>query len=101
MQKVCQPTGDAVWNCPIRHETALWLLDKDERLYRAARRRDFSLIKNWFEPEDELTYWVVIEMYCIKMLDELCDEKGSADHTAWLELQKNARKMTDRLPPPT
>ena len=68
---VCQPS--AVWNCPVRVNTAVWLIDNDPDLYRSARKRDFDGVKGWFDPEDEVSFHRTVSLYCDQMIDEYQD----------------------------
>lgn len=68
---VCQPSD--VWNCPVRVNTAVWLIDNDEDLYRSARKRDFDGVKGWFDTEDEISFHRTVSLYCDQMIDEYQD----------------------------
>ena len=71
---VCHPDGEHWKNCPVRVNTALWLIDNDETLYLSARERgDFTGIRDWFK-NDNTSYQQVIVSYCNQMIDELCEE---------------------------
>ena len=69
---VCQPSD--VWNCPVRVNTAVWLIDNDEDLHMRARKRDFEGVKGWFDTEDEVSFHRTVSLYCDQMIDELCKE---------------------------
>ena len=127
---VCHPDGESTWNCPVRVNTALWLIDNDETLHTRARRRDFEGIRGWFNLEDEISYWSVIALYSLDVLDELAEEylgnlpvqayypndktdyawieadmaanesEMRSEYIAWLELKKNAEKKLDTLDAP-
>jgi len=68
---VCQPSD--VWNCPVRVNTAVWLIDNDEDLHILARKRDFEGVKGWFDTEDEVSFHRTVSLYCDQMIDEYQD----------------------------
>ena len=69
---VCMPTD--LWNCPVRVNTAVWLIDNDYDLHIAARNRDFEGIKGWFDMmDDEVSFHRTVSLYCDQMIDELCE----------------------------
>lgn len=69
---VCQPSD--VWNCPVRVNTAVWLIDNDEDLHILARKRDFEGVRGWFDIDDEVSFHRTVSLYCDQMMDELCEE---------------------------
>jgi len=80
---VCQPSD--VWNCPVRVNTALWLIDNDEDLHIAVRDRlDFEGVRGWFDKDDEESFHRVVSLYCDDVIDELThyieNEPDSATH---------------------
>jgi hypothetical protein len=85
---VCLP-GEGTWNCPIRSNTAAWLIDNDENLHIRARKRDFEGIRGWFEFDDEEGYYTTVKLYCEQMIEELNDPQAEQDlpvAAAWWDL---------------
>jgi hypothetical protein len=49
------------------------MIDNDEDLHIAARKRDFEGVKGWFDMmDDEVSFQRVVSLYCDQMIDELC-----------------------------
>jgi hypothetical protein len=55
--------------CPVRVDTAVWLLDNDEELHTRARERDFGILTEWFNEEIDIRNAELI--YTSDMLEEL------------------------------
>ena len=56
----------------MRVNTAVWLIDNDEDLHIAARKRDFEGVKGWFDMmDDEVSFHRTVSLYCDDMIDEL------------------------------
>lgn len=68
IRSVCMPSD--VWNCPVRVNTAVWLIDNDENLHVRARKRDFEGIRGWFDMDDEVSFHRTVGLYCDQMIEE-------------------------------
>ena len=77
IRSVCQPSD--VWNCPVRVNTAVWLIDNDEDLHILARKRDFEGVRGWFDIEDEVSFHRTVSLYCDQMILELDSEEGDKE----------------------
>jgi hypothetical protein len=95
---VCPP-GDS-WNCPVRVNTAVWLIDNDADLHKAAReRRRFDGILGWFNIDDRVSFWKTVALYSQNMIDELQSEEVEDTYKlcCWLEEKKEAESMIAEL----
>lgn len=86
VRRVCPPSD--VWNCPVRVNTAVWLIDNDEYLHVRARKRDFEHIKGWFDMEDEVSFHRTVSLYCDQIIDEY---EGDASAQEELSLWKQKK----------
>ena len=68
---VCQPGTAAFKVCPVRENTALWLIDNDSDIYRDAQRDVYSRIRFWFA--DDFEYYDVVADYVDIKIDEMCE----------------------------
>lgn len=95
---VCQP-GDS-WNCPVRVNTAVWLIDNDEDIHMAAyKHQNFDRIRGWFNHDDEVSFWKTVALYCQERIDELRSEEVEDTYTlcCWIEKKKEAESMINKL----
>ena len=98
---VCPPGADG-WNCPVRVNTALWLIDNvDEDIHlAAAKRMDFDRIKGWFDRDDEVSFWKTVALYSQERIDELREEEICEDPyklCCWIEKKKEADAKVEEL----
>jgi len=98
VRRVCPP-GDT-WNCPVRVNTAVWLIDNDADLHEAAyKRQNFDGIRGWFDPDDEVSFWKTVALYCQERIDELRSEEVEDTYTlcCWIEKKKEADAKVEEL----
>jgi hypothetical protein len=99
VRQVCPP-GDT-WNCPVRVNTALWLIDNDADLHEAASKRmDFEVVRSWFNLDDEVSFWKTIALFCQEEIDELREEEICEDPyklCCWIEKKKEADAKVEEL----
>lgn len=96
---VCPP-GEDGWNCPVRVNTAVCLIDNDEDLYKAAReRRNFDGIRGWFDHSDEVSFWKTVALYSQNMIDELRSEEVEDTYKlcCWIEEKTGADAKITKL----
>lgn len=90
--RVCLPSD--TWNCPVRVQTAAWLIDDDKELHEAAReQRRFDGISGWFGPDDQVSFWKTVALYSQGRIDRLQDGGIWEDTYAlccWIEKKKEA-----------
>jgi len=95
---VCPP-GDG-WNCPVRVNTALWLIDNDADLDQDAQKMSFDRIKGWFNLDDQVSFWETVALYSQERIEDL-QEKKSCENTyklcCWIEKKKEAEAMIINL----
>jgi hypothetical protein len=68
---VCQPGTEAFKVCPVRENTALWLIDNDSDIYHDAQKDVYIRIRPWFA--DDVDYYGTIGSYVNDKMEEMCD----------------------------
>lgn len=70
----CTPTYNygEFQNCPVRIDTAVWLIDNESDTHVAARQRDFTMLCRWFHLEVDRRQAELI--YVDNMIEEICKD---------------------------
>jgi len=86
--------------CPVRVDTAVWLLDNDYELHTRAREGDFTVLKEWFNEEIDVRNAELI--YTNNMIDELQEDIESEECSRWtqksIELQLRILALKSQPP---
>lgn len=87
---MCQPGTAAFKVCPVRENTALWLIDNDSDIYRDAQKDVYSRIRPWFANDSD--YYDVVYKYVDIKIDEMCEgylndlsDEDEAEYTKFMD----------------
>lgn len=68
---MCQPGTEAFKVCPVRENTAVWLIDNDSDIYHDALKDVYRRIRFWFA--NDVDYYSVIHSYVNDKIEQMCD----------------------------
>lgn len=85
----CTPYNtDYFYGCPVRVDTAVWLLDNNEELHTKARKRDFTILREWGFVEEDIRNAELI--YVNDMIEEMGYDE-SEEALLWKQKQIEIR----------